>query len=123
MGGRVARHCFYSVVRSVGFEGSVKALWNELSRDGWISLDELDPEAAKDLRHFRALLEDSFQTLEDAWYQGLDKTGLGHLSLNAFSEACMELGYHRDSQRLFKHFCPINNRNGRIRMESLAWLG
>lgn len=121
--GRVARHCFYSVVRSTGFEGSVKALWNELSRNGWVSLDELDPEAAKDLRHFRTLLEDQFQTLEAAWHEGLDKSNLGHLSLNDFSEACEDLGYHRDPQRLFKHFCTAERRNGRLQMEALAWLG
>lgn len=121
--GRLARHNFYSVARATGFEGSVKALWNELSRDGWVSFDELDPEAAKDLRHFRALLESNFQTLEEAWQQGLDKSGLGHLSLSAFSEACRELGYHRDPQRLFRHFSTLENRNGRMHMESLAWLG
>lgn len=121
--GRIGRHRFYSVVRATGFEGSVKALWNELSRNGWISLDELDPEAAKDLRHFRSLLEDNFPTLEAAWHHGLDKSGLGHLSPNAFAEACRDLGYHRDPQRLFKHFSTVESRNGRIRMESIAWLG
>jgi hypothetical protein len=121
--GRLSRHNFYSKAHATGFEGSVKALWNELSRDGWVSFDELDPEAAKDLRHFRALLEDNFQTLDEAWHQGLDRSGLGHLSLNAFSEACREMGYHRDPQRLFKHFQTYENRTGRMHMESLAWLG
>jgi len=121
--GRLGRHAFYSKVQATGFESSPKALWNELSRDGWVSLDDLDPEAAKDLRHFRSLLEDNFPSLEVAWHQGLDKSGLGRLSPNAFSESCRTLGYHRDPQRLFKHFSSADNRNGRLHMESLAWLG
>merc|ERR1719387_1015295 len=119
--GHVSQQKFYRVVRHLGFEGSIPQLWKSINQNGYVSLDEMDPEAAKDLRHFRDLLENNFGSLDGAWRFGLDPSGRGLLSPLEFAKACRALGFHRDPDKLFQHLSLEDNRG--LSIAALEWLG
>jgi len=123
--GKLSYMEFCTACRALGYEGSIKRLWTELDEDGtgWVSLDELDPNAAQELGEFRGLLEERYGTVEAAWRQGLDTDRSGSLNLREFKAACRDLGFSGDAKRVFQYLdldiCGV----GSITMDELEWLG
>lgn len=123
--GRLSYMEFCTAVRGLGYEGAIKALWHSLDTDktGWVSLDELVPGAARELRIFRGLLEKKYSDIETAWRRGLDLDGSGGMRLDEFEEACSRIGYTGDARRLFQYLDVDIHGTGRITIDELEWLG
>eukprot|EP00959_Pyramimonas_sp_CCMP1952_P363725 7616834-Pyramimonas_sp.AAC.1 len=69
--------------RELGFQGNLKALWLSLDQDdtGYVSLEELNPEATVLLNDFREVLQIYFDSRSKAWSELLDADGSGRCSL------------------------------------------
>mmetsp|Transcript_95536 Transcript_95536/g.212502 ORF Transcript_95536/g.212502 Transcript_95536/m.212502 type:complete len:921 (+) Transcript_95536:1-2763(+) len=86
----------------MGYSRNLKLLWSELDSDGngFITLDELEPEAAVELDRFRQFLIDKFGNTLKAW-KALDSKGGGRLDEHAFEEQCRAIGYAGMIKKLF----------------------
>lgn len=116
---------FCTAVRGMGYEGAIKKLWQELDEDqtGWVSLDEIAPQAAEELGEFKEMLETKFGTIERAWNEGLDIDRSGGLTTEEFGDVCKGLGYHGNARRLFQYLDLDVHGTGRITKDELEWLG
>eukprot|EP00930_Biecheleria_cincta_P057802 TRINITY_DN4367_c0_g1_i1.p1 TRINITY_DN4367_c0_g1~~TRINITY_DN4367_c0_g1_i1.p1 ORF type:complete len:1457 (+),score=324.91 TRINITY_DN4367_c0_g1_i1:89-4372(+) len=90
--------------RELGFTGNVRKLWMELDVDkgGFISLSELDAEAAKDLEDFKILCFEQFGNTLSAWQQGINPENAPGVPEKQFAARCKEIGFQGDGRRLFK---------------------
>eukprot|EP00928_Gymnodinium_smaydae_P078622 TRINITY_DN62735_c0_g1_i1.p1 TRINITY_DN62735_c0_g1~~TRINITY_DN62735_c0_g1_i1.p1 ORF type:complete len:1541 (+),score=406.02 TRINITY_DN62735_c0_g1_i1:121-4743(+) len=87
---------FCEKMREIGFAGHIRKLWLEIDQDGdgFVSLYDLDPEAAESLATFKQRVIDRFgSTIE--WWKSItrNKPGMMRLSDTEFAEACKDLGY------------------------------
>eukprot|EP00928_Gymnodinium_smaydae_P020502 TRINITY_DN1791_c0_g2_i1.p1 TRINITY_DN1791_c0_g2~~TRINITY_DN1791_c0_g2_i1.p1 ORF type:complete len:1251 (-),score=231.11 TRINITY_DN1791_c0_g2_i1:58-3738(-) len=102
--GRLSFNEFVNVARSIGYSNNLKLLWNQLDvdRSGFISLNELDAEAATALDSFRDLLIKKYGTTLNAWkHMDVDKND--RLDIHELEERCKELGYTGNARKLFFH--------------------
>lgn len=90
--------------RELGFSGNVRKLWMDLDVDkgGFISLHELDPEAAQDLEDFKIICYEQFGNTLGAWQQGINPENAPAVSEKQFAARCKEIGFQGDGKRLFK---------------------
>eukprot|EP00746_Dinoflagellata_sp_MGD_P003155 gnl/MRDRNA2_/MRDRNA2_106129_c0_seq1.p1 gnl/MRDRNA2_/MRDRNA2_106129_c0~~gnl/MRDRNA2_/MRDRNA2_106129_c0_seq1.p1 ORF type:complete len:980 (+),score=161.72 gnl/MRDRNA2_/MRDRNA2_106129_c0_seq1:132-3071(+) len=121
--GRLQFTEFCSACRSMQFQGNLKALWKSLDSDGtgYVSLEELDPEAVGHLSDFTHLLSVFFGSIEEAWYSCLDRDGSERCTIEDFQSACAELGYFRAPKKLFKYLDL--GQQGDITIDELYCLG
>lgn len=89
---------------ALGFTGNLKKLWQDMdtSGDGFISLQELDPEAHKGINAFRDFLEERFGSTIVAWEEGFSLNGARSVSAAAFVERCAAMQFPGDAAKLFK---------------------
>ncbi|CAE8606251.1 unnamed protein product, partial [Polarella glacialis] len=90
--------------RDMGFHGNLRKLWMELDADhgGFISLNELDPAAFKDLEDFKCLCYEKFGNMIAAWEQGLNPDGHVGIAEKEFISRIGTLGFPGDARRLFR---------------------
>lgn len=86
---------FFAAMDVIGFVGNMRTLWFNLDADqsGYISLAEIDLEAAQALEKFRAQCVKLFGSMDAAWSQCLDKDHSGALTSPELEIAAAELGY------------------------------
>jgi len=87
---------FVSACRQISFVGNMRSLWNNLDIDqsGFITLAELDVEAAQAFEKFRVRCVQNFGTMQAAWDRCLDCNRSGAMSLHEMREALPCLGYN-----------------------------
>eukprot|EP00929_Paragymnodinium_shiwhaense_P070802 TRINITY_DN3591_c0_g1_i1.p1 TRINITY_DN3591_c0_g1~~TRINITY_DN3591_c0_g1_i1.p1 ORF type:complete len:1479 (-),score=439.91 TRINITY_DN3591_c0_g1_i1:263-4699(-) len=102
--GRLCFNKFCQVCRDIGYTGNLKDLWKELDRDasGFISLDEIAPEAAQALEEFRALCCIKHGSTLQAWHW-LDNDKNHRLDLGEFTSRVKAMGYTQDPKKLFHY--------------------
>eukprot|EP00929_Paragymnodinium_shiwhaense_P116402 TRINITY_DN8590_c0_g1_i1.p1 TRINITY_DN8590_c0_g1~~TRINITY_DN8590_c0_g1_i1.p1 ORF type:complete len:1661 (-),score=510.83 TRINITY_DN8590_c0_g1_i1:48-5030(-) len=102
--GRLGFCEFCQVCRDMGYGGNVKALWTELDTDegGFISLDELDHEAAVALGTFRKYLIAKFGGTLQGWHF-LDVDKNHRLDAHEFEERLSAMQFEGDAMKLFKY--------------------
>jgi len=85
-----------------GYHGSVKQLWLVLDpgHTGSFGLKELDEPAFNLLNAFREALLGKFQTLTEAWFDGIATDGSERLDPEAFQSRCADLGLDWDGKKL-----------------------
>jgi Ca2+-binding EF-hand superfamily protein len=86
---------FNAAMDIIGFVGNSRSLWFNLDEDqsGYISLAEIDAEAAQALEKFRVQCVTAFGSMDAAWVNCLDKDHSGALTLPELEESLTELGY------------------------------
>lgn len=107
---RISFHAFGVAVRRLSFDGSIKALWNELNVDGGltISLVELDMPSAVKLERFKVWMRQQFETSEDAW-EAIAHPGQTQVTEDRFVEALTAMGWVEDRltlHRMLDMTCP-----------------
>merc|ERR1719456_1208615 len=72
--GRLSFVEFCQAVRAIGYVGNLRKLWDELDADhsGTISLEEICPDADKEINEFRRILSEKYGNTIKAWKHGLD---------------------------------------------------
>eukprot|EP00927_Polykrikos_kofoidii_P068301 TRINITY_DN63663_c0_g1_i1.p1 TRINITY_DN63663_c0_g1~~TRINITY_DN63663_c0_g1_i1.p1 ORF type:complete len:662 (-),score=104.50 TRINITY_DN63663_c0_g1_i1:163-2148(-) len=96
---------FVEALSKIGFIGNRRSLWCNLDADqsGFISLAEVDLEAATKLERFRVQCVTKFGSMEAAWNECLDVNRSGGMSLAEFLVSSETLGYtcHDEVRELF----------------------
>jgi Ca2+-binding EF-hand superfamily protein len=102
--GRMSFAEFCQACRDLGYNGNLKSLWRELDDDksGFISLAELDPEAAMTLRAFRRLLRDKCGSTLEGWHF-LDKDKKHRVDATDFQDRMDAMGHVGSTANLFKY--------------------
>jgi Ca2+-binding EF-hand superfamily protein len=102
--GKLSHAEYITVCRDIGFSGNLKKVWKELDtdRDGFITLQDIDPEAHKAISKFMGLLFDKYGSTLQGWREGLDVRGTHRLEEKEFMERCTAIGYDGDSRALFR---------------------
>eukprot|EP00929_Paragymnodinium_shiwhaense_P025866 TRINITY_DN15541_c0_g1_i1.p1 TRINITY_DN15541_c0_g1~~TRINITY_DN15541_c0_g1_i1.p1 ORF type:complete len:469 (+),score=130.62 TRINITY_DN15541_c0_g1_i1:118-1524(+) len=121
--GQITYNEFALACRTIGYEGSLKALWREFDDDGSgvISLYEVDPAAARLLHSFKTMLMKKHATAEAAW-RHLDPTKLKSLSLQDFSSRLKELKFNKDHKSLFNMLAK-DVHSCKLMVNDIKWLG
>lgn len=110
--GRLSWSEFCQACRELGYSGNLKQLWSELDADGdgFISLWEIDYQAAKALKSFHALVIERFGCMLQAWhYLDIDKNH--RLDEIEFVNRCQALGWEGNAHKLFRWLMNDMGRN------------
>jgi Ca2+-binding EF-hand superfamily protein len=101
--GKVSFVDFCQCCRDVGFQRKMKQLWAELDTEhqGWITLDQLDPESAQLLRDFRRAARAKHGGLLNAWYY-FDSNKNHRVDMDEFIQACKNMGFKGNARKLFE---------------------
>jgi hypothetical protein len=105
--GRMGFYEFTHALHRMGYQGNLKELWADLvpaDGDGLISLEELGPRLAQDVRSFKEKLCDMHTSILKAWKVEFDPEDQGALSLEEFKKGCQRVGFESKAQRLFEWF-------------------
>ncbi|CAD7952859.1 unnamed protein product [Amoebophrya sp. A25] len=99
---------FCNAARTIGADTNMRHLWQELEKDGHVSLAEVDPKGhavTKDLKYF---MIDTYGSILRAWNDFVDPEKKDHLRMAVFISRCAELGWNGDAKKVFEHV----NTNG-----------
>merc|ERR1712048_219646 len=115
---------FGPAVRALGYEGSIKELWQALDEDdgGAITLNELDPKTAELVQDFKNKLMSSYPTAQSAW-RDLAPSGQKTLTKESFAKACEILGWHGNVSKMYKMLDSDVEICGHISIHDIEWLG
>jgi len=113
---------FCKQCRQLGFQGNLKSLWLSLDKadTGYISLEDLDPDAMSYFAELRQLILIFFNDLDTVWASCFDTAHAGKCFAEEFRRGCRLLGFHRSPSRLFKYL-DMRNDNF-ISMEQMEFL-
>eukprot|EP00927_Polykrikos_kofoidii_P027435 TRINITY_DN24135_c1_g1_i1.p1 TRINITY_DN24135_c1_g1~~TRINITY_DN24135_c1_g1_i1.p1 ORF type:complete len:1699 (-),score=352.43 TRINITY_DN24135_c1_g1_i1:192-5237(-) len=94
-------------LQEIGFGGHIRTLFNELDtdRDGFITLADIDPEAAAALLDFRVAVMDNFGSTLQWWKATVPRAGTKRLSVAEFTQGCQALGILEPTQVDFLFRC------------------
>jgi len=124
--GSITYNEFAMACRNVGFEGSLKKLWQQFDDDGSgvISLFEVDPEAATLMHSFKHLLTKNHDTAEAAW-KTLDPMKKRGLNFKDFSQRAKALGLRASTTDLKNIFAYLTKDfgTGKVNIHDIEWLG
>jgi len=95
------RLCFYDfcrACRNMGCDHESRVLWEALDAngDGFVTLEEVDPNLAVLLEQFSQQLCHRCGTADGAWKEHFNKKGYGRCSAERFFKACATLGFRGD---------------------------
>lgn len=93
-------------LRTVGFEGNIKATYKQLDDDnsGIVTFAELEPDLAFRVKDFRIKLISKYGPHLDDMWRVIDENGNNQLDPGEFDEVCVNIGYEGNSMELFKQF-------------------
>lgn len=96
--GRLSFFDFCRACRHLGCDGEARVLWEALDSngDGFITLDEVDPNLAILLEQFAQRLTARCGTADIAWKEHFNKQGFGRCPAERFFKACERLGFRGD---------------------------
>jgi Ca2+-binding EF-hand superfamily protein len=100
--GKLNKANFFASARAIGYCSSLNSLWRDLDADetGFITMDELDPEAASLTLGFKDKLKEHYGSVLQAWLK-IDANGTGRVEEPELAEVCKRLGYHGKAKKLF----------------------
>jgi Ca2+-binding EF-hand superfamily protein len=103
--GRLSRNEFFQAARATNYVGNLKTLWDQLDADqsGFITLNELDPEAHTLIEDFFGLMRRKFGHTLRAWGECFDREGNGQCDKLQFLSRCEEIGYQHDAEKLWDY--------------------
>lgn len=90
--GRISYFEFCKAARAVGYEASLRQLWNELNQNddkAFITLDELDQETFDRMNYLNDILTAKFSSTSDAW-RFFDVEGRKQVYYETFSKTLIE---------------------------------
>jgi len=101
--GRLSFYELCEALRKIGFNGTLKGLWDELDKEklGYITLASFDPEADAALSFFRAQLVARWGNVISGWKEGFDIFRAHRLEEKDFVERFQELGLEGDARFVF----------------------
>jgi Ca2+-binding EF-hand superfamily protein len=101
--GKVSFSDFCVCCRDLGYQRKMKQLWVELdtNQQGWISLDNLDPEAADLIREFRKCCRMHYGDMISAW-TAFDRNKNNRLDPPEFAAHCADMNFKGNVSRLFR---------------------
>lgn len=96
--GRLSFFDFCRACRHLGCDGEARVLWEALdsNSDGFITLEEVDPNLAVLLEQFCQQLVHRCGTADGAWKEHFNKQGFGRCPPERFFKACERLGFRGD---------------------------
>jgi len=96
--GRLSFFDFCRACRHMGCDGESRVLWEALDAngDGFITLDEVDPNLSVLLEQFSNQLVHRCGTADGAWKEHFNKQGFGRCPAERFFRACERLGFRGD---------------------------
>ena len=102
--------------RQIGFLGNYRQLWQELTMNrafhsNWISLGDIDPQAANLLQEFCDVFEHQELTLEDLWEKHLKGDGDQRCSHREFMAAMERFGFPKKKSQAFFELLDYGNQN------------
>jgi len=103
---------FNRMCRDNSFEGNVTECFKEINVDGSgvILFDEVDHDWFVQLKQFRDLLTQRYETNEKAWREGFDPSNKVMCEYEDFDEVCKSIGYTADAKALFKQMLKDQGR-------------
>lgn len=95
---------FLKACAAMGFATNAKALWTVLDKDnsGFVSLDELEPKSAEVLAKFKLLLDNKFNSVQEA-FAAIDLDGTRKISAKQFDDALKQHGWTGPTKQLFSY--------------------
>jgi len=101
--GRIAFSTFCKTAKSIGFR-EPKRLWAVLNtrKTSFLTLDEWDPVAFRNLFEFRGICYEQFGTMETAFKFGMDRTGSSTITMQELTRFCDDYDFSGDVQVLFE---------------------
>lgn len=119
--GKLTYHEFATAARQIGFYGDIRALFDEMDREGreYVVLDELDRNSAVLICQFSELIKKHFGCARDAMLFALDRDQNKQIYYEEFRDACDRIGFSGNHRHLFK--CLDLDGNGFITLEELQW--
>lgn len=114
---------FGPALRRLGFEGSIRQMWQELDvdGDGIVTLAEFAPRLSELVVRFGQFLKERFKGADEAWATFAPR-GKRQLDLNEFTYACSAMGWTSDVQTLHNALDSSPGR-GHITQRDFEWLG
>mmetsp|Transcript_133735 Transcript_133735/g.285971 ORF Transcript_133735/g.285971 Transcript_133735/m.285971 type:complete len:821 (-) Transcript_133735:25-2487(-) len=93
---------FLKAFAKLGFKGDAKNLWRTFDRDdsGSVSIDELDPQGAELLAHFKRFIDEKWGGAVGA-FKALDKDGSKSVKQQEFVDAMKGYGFRYPTKQLF----------------------
>jgi len=114
---------FCACCKNIGWREKLMTLWKSLdsSNKGYITLQDLHPEAFTALQQFRELLEEDYRSLDDVWERIFDPDRSGRCSLQEFTEGCHMLKYRGNAGSLFR-WLDLHHRRD-LGIEDMQFIG
>lgn len=96
--GRLSFFDFCRACRRLGCDSEARVLWEALDAngDGFITLDEVDPDLAILLEQFSQQLVQRCGSADHAWKEHFNKQGFGRCPAERFFRSCERLGFRGD---------------------------
>jgi hypothetical protein len=127
--GRIGYLDFVRGGRALGFTGNYRKLWDVLTENsapdagGLLGFEALDPQGAKLLDDFRAVIyELGVTTLDELWEKYLDQDGSGRCLREEFLSTMTGLGWTRSTARQLFRMIDTGGEQD-ISLDELAVLG
>jgi len=101
--GRLSFLDFCRTIKQIGYIVDAQALWQSLdtNKDGFLTLEEIDPELAHVLFEFSTFLTKTCKSAERAWRKYFGESRVGRCSRERFIKKARGLGYQGDIDAVF----------------------
>lgn len=93
--GRLSFYDFCRACRHMGYDGEARSIWEVLDAnvDGFVTLEELDPDLAELLQQFSQCCNQKCGSADNAWKEYFNKQGFGRCPKERFFKGCAKLGF------------------------------
>merc|ERR1712100_449230 len=114
---------FCQGVRNLGYDGSIRKLWQDLDpyEKGYLSLADLNMQTAQSLERFRSYLITNYETGADAW-SALAPNGQQRLNMHEFVEGCRKIGWISRPRALHQMLDSDPVQANQVTWKDIEWL-